>query len=111
MKRLFNTVVGEDMPTVATFVTMPGAILGTYAYMAPEQVRGEPVDGRADLYSLGVVFYELLTGTLPMVGAPLAPLPEGWCPLILKMIAPDRNQRFRDASELLEALQRLKAAG
>jgi len=110
-KRLFSAPVTDDMPTAAMFVTMPGVILGTFAYMSPEQVRGEPVDGRADIYSLGVVFYELLTGKLPVVGISLAPLPRGLSAIIAKMIAPDRNHRFLNATELRQALQDLRDAG
>jgi serine/threonine protein kinase len=108
MRRRHLAPVGEDMATVATFVTMPGTMLGTYAYMAPEQVRGEAVDGRADLYSLGVVLYEMSTGTFPVRGAPMAPLPDGLGPVISKLIAPDRNTRYRDAAEVREAFEKLK---
>jgi serine/threonine protein kinase len=104
--------LGDNTATIATFVTMPGTILGTYAYMAPEQVRGETVDGRADLYSLGVVLYEMSTGSLPVSGTSMAPLPAGLGPVIGRLIAPDRDARYRDAAEARAALDNLrKAAG
>lgn len=56
----------------AARTTQAGAVLGTPTYMAPEQARGDPVDLRADIYSFGVLAYELLTGTVPFEGANLA---------------------------------------
>jgi serine/threonine protein kinase len=95
----------DETPTAETFVTLPGTVLGTLAYMAPEQVRGETVDGRADLYAVGVVLFEMLTGRLPVRGSPAKDLPEGLAPVVMKLLALDRDQRYRDAAEARAALE------
>lgn len=100
----------ESMATVVTFVTMPGTLLGTLGYMAPEQVRGEFLDGRADLYSFGIVMFEALTGALPIRGGGQAPLPGPLGPFIARLIEPDRAARFASAAEARDALVALRLA-
>ena len=104
-------------------VTADGCMLGTPAYMAPEQILGNAVDGRADLYSIGVIFYRLLTGALPfqvetpmqMLQKQIADPPEpmqnyrqdlpDWCDSIVRRtLAKSPGDRFQTADEFREAI-------
>ena len=109
----------------ATQQTQAGEILGTPAYMSPEQVLSQPVDGRSDLFSLGVILYELATGKRPFQGENLAAMfrmitgeeppepitlnpamPRELSRDIMKCLAKDPEQRFATGRELAEALRR-----
>jgi eukaryotic-like serine/threonine-protein kinase len=108
-------------------LTSPGVSVGTAAYMSPEQVQAKDLDGRSDLFSFGIVLYQMATGTLPFQGAssgliteailnrdPLAPMrlnpdiPPSLQEVIHRALEKDRNLRYQHAADMRAELQRLK---
>ena len=130
LAKLSYLVDGFSITATATaeeLLTSPGTALGTVAYMSPEQVRGKELDSRTDLFSFGVVLYQMATGTLPFRGdasgviceailnrQPVAPvrlnpdLPAKLEEIINRALEKDRDLRYQHASDLRAELQRLR---
>ncbi|HVS62684.1 MAG TPA: protein kinase [Thermoanaerobaculia bacterium] len=116
-----RTVGASDAATATDLDTRPGALLGTVAYMSPEQAQGREVDARSDVFSLGCVFYEMLAGERPFAGdssaeillrlvgeepPPLSSvrpdLPRQVCTLVERCLEKRPDRRFSSAGELAE---------
>ena len=118
-----------DMTVPLGQQTMPGIVLGTISYMSPEQAFGRDLDGRSDLFSLGIVLYEMLTSRLPFVGNStteiidniihhqptavsqyISDVPESLDRIVIKCLEKNRELRYQSARELAGDLREFKRA-
>jgi serine/threonine protein kinase/Flp pilus assembly protein TadD len=121
-----STASSDEETAIMDGLTVPGAVMGTYAYMSPEQARGGVVDARSDIWSLGVILYEMATGSQPFTGSTAAVVLESLLtqrpaplrqrnpkapaelePIILKALEKEPSRRYQSALELLTDLERI----
>ncbi len=125
----YNPIAGEDTDTASLYQTdlmktSPGTVIGTFAYMSPEQALGQEVDGRSDIFSLGVVFYELIADRAPFTGSSMLavvdailhadPLPVSTFNfqvtpdierIVDRMLEKDLSRRYQTMSDVLADLE------
>lgn len=116
--------VDDTSRSIASLSTMSGTMVGTVTYMSPEQALGERIDGRSDIYTLGVVMYEMLTGRVPFTGSTVASVltqllhdspqpvsslnasvPRALQDIVLRCLEKDPVHRYQNAAELLDDLR------
>ena len=122
-----SSPIDKEAETEAAVNTSPGVVMGTVSYMSPEQARGAHVDARTDIFSLGVLLYEMLSGRLPFEGAspseiivsiiqkrqrPLArytpEIPQELERIVAKSLSKNRDDRYQSLKDMLIDLKRLK---
>ncbi len=114
----------DDLTVHDSSLTLPGKMLGSPQYMSPEQIKGLPADKRSDLYSLGIVFYEMITGQFPFSSKDtsriyetpcrpekhVADIPDKLVDVIMKLIENSPDMRYQDCHELLDDLKKSQSA-
>lgn len=120
VSRPSTTTASPEQPTLMQLETRAGVVMGTAAYMSPEQARGRPIDARTDIFSLGVVLYELLTGKRPFSGEtsnhtivailekdppPLENFPHDLERIVFRAMSKNAHDRQHSAADLLHELQ------
>jgi eukaryotic-like serine/threonine-protein kinase len=125
-ERLMPAIDGEA-PTIVVVDTDPGMVMGTVSYMSPEQARGFAIDSRTDIFSLGIVLYEMVTSRMPFEGSStsdvmvsildkdpkplkqyIADAPPQLQRIVSKVLAKDKAERFQEVSDLIIDLKSLK---